>query len=762
MSLTNKRKDVLFYIILLVLGAGVLWYVSSVSSTPEDALVESKGLISRIADSFGTFIHFVREHLSSQFGLLLIQIIVILLFARAVAWCFTKIGQPSVIGEILAGIILGPSVLGLLFPNVFETLFPSESLHNISLLSQFGLILFMFVIGMELELGEIKKTLRKTLVISHAGIIIPFVLGAILSIALFDDYAGAHGELLPFALFIGISMSITAFPVLARIIQEKGQMNTHIGVLSLSSAASGDITAWCLIAVIMAIAQAGSAMSALFTIIFASVYMLVMFYIVRPIFKLVGKLYNNSEVLTKGVIAIIFLTLLISAYLTEILGLHALFGAFIAGVVMPENLKFRRLLTEKVEDVSLSIFLPLFFVASGLQTEIGLLNTGYLWMITLVITAIAVIGKLGGTYIAARVVGENKYNSLYMGILMNTRGLMELVILSMGYQLGILSPIIYAMLVLMTLVTTFMTTPLLELLDKIMKPGRKAVQNLSNSMQVLFSFGRTSTGMLMLQLMHTFFPNKGKGAQISCLHMTVGSDTNPRQAEHFREQNFAPLKASSKERGLEVEEYYEVTDNPVSTLVNTTKSTEADLLLIGAPIELSRLPEDEEINKLHKNVVNKVGHTLAGAGAFFNVAQLLRDKTKYLIDNTPNSIGVVIDRGLREPVRSLCVIHDPQATDKEDYAHLVNGLLRYTLAEKHFISIGTGNDIEEMKNFYQADPMTMKISFAKEELGKYDLLLIPYNTFRNMSAQSPELLEYIPTTILLCARRKSPFPTLTE
>lgn len=759
MSQTDKKnKDILFYIILLVLGAGVLWYISSASNSPENGTIESRSIFTQITDSFGTFVHFVHEHLSSQFGLLLIQIIVILLFARAVAWCFTKIGQPSVIGEILAGIILGPSVLGLLFPGVFETLFPSESLHNISLLSQFGLILFMFVIGMELELSEIKKKLRKTLVISHAGIIIPFVLGAILSIVLFEDYGGANSELLPFALFIGISMSITAFPVLARIIQEKGQMNTHIGILSLASAASGDITAWCLLAVIMAIAQAGSAMSALFTIIFAAVYMLVMFYIVRPVFRLLGNLYNNSEVLTKGVIAIIFLTLLISSYLTEILGLHALFGAFIAGVVMPENLKFRRLLTEKVEDVSLSIFLPLFFVASGLQTEIGLLNTSYLWLITLLITVIAVLGKLGGTYLAARVVGENKYNSLYMGILMNTRGLMELVILSMGYQLGILSPVIYAMLVLMTLVTTFMTTPLVELLDRLMKPRRSSAPNLSKSMKILFSFGRTSTGTLMLQLIHTFFPEKGKGADISCLHMTVGSDTNPMQAEHFREKNFAPLKESGKEKGIKLEEHYEVTDNPVNTLINTTISTEADLLLIGAPIELSRLPEHEEINKLHKSVVNKVGHTLAGAGSFFNVAQLLRDKTKHLIDNTPNSIGVVIDRNLKEPVRSICIIHDAEAGDKSDYAHLVNGLLRRTTAAKHFISIGHVEEDDDLESLYEATQKTITKGIEKGDFGKYDLMLIPYNTFRNLSVKAPELLEYIPTSILLCARRSIPFP----
>lgn len=760
MDQKRKKKDILFYILLLILGGSVLWYVSSASSSTTST-DDTVGFIQRIVEGFGTFIHFVHEHLSSQFGILLIQIIVILLFARAVAWCFTKIGQPSVIGEILAGIILGPSILGATFPHVFTTLFPSDSLHNISLLSQFGLILFMFVIGMELELEEIKKKFRKTLIISHAGIIIPFVLGALLSIPLFASYSGTQGELLPFALFIGISMSITAFPVLARIIQEKGQMNSHIGILSLASAASGDITAWCLIAVIMAIAQAGSATSALFTIIFASIYMLVMFYVVKPIFRLIGQLYNNSEILTKGVIAIIFLTLLISAYMTEILGLHALFGAFIAGVVMPENLKFRRLLTEKVEDVSLSIFLPLFFVASGLQTEIGLLNTPKLWAITILITIVAIIGKLGGTYIAARTVGENKYDSLYMGILMNTRGLMELVILSMGYQLGILSPIIYAMLVLMTLVTTFMTTPLIELVDRLYKKPKKGVLSHDDEgMQILFSFGRAEMGTLMLRLISTFFPQKGKGAQVACLHMTVGSEINPMQAEHFREQNFSALEKLSQEKGISLEEIYEITDTPVDTLISTTKSQQADLLLIGAPIELSRLPEHEEINKLHKSVLNKVGNTLAGASAFFNIAQLLRDKTKYLIDNTPNSIGVIIDRGIHEEVSNVCIIHDSSMENAIEYTHVINGLLQHNSLSRHCIEVGS-NSIEEARVPYTNLTSHIHIeAITPKSLGSYDLMLIPYNTFKNISIQSPELLEYIPTTILLYPRRQSPFRKL--
>lgn len=752
-------KSTIFYSILMLLVILVLWLISSLSTDATAPISNTTSLLSKVTQSFDTFLEFVHEHLTSQFGLLLAQIIIILFFARLVAWVFTKIGQPSVIGEILAGIILGPSVLGLLFPEAFQTLFPSESLHNISLLSQFGLILFMFVIGMELEISEIKKRFRKTLIISHAGIIIPFILGAVTALFLFEDYGAEGSDLFSFALFIGISMSITAFPVLARIIQEKGKMNSHIGILSLASAANGDITAWCLIAVIMAIAQAGSAMSALFTVLFALLYILAMFFLVRPLFRLVGKLYNNSEVLNKGVIAGIFLTLLISAYLTEILGLHALFGAFIAGVVMPENIKFRRLLTEKVEDVSLSIFLPLFFVSSGLQTQIGLLNSTTLWLITLGITLVAIIGKLGGTYIAARVTGESKYDSLYMGILMNTRGLMELVVLSMGYQLGILSPIIYAMLVLMTLVTTFMTTPLIDLTNKLWrthKTQEASHDKQSKAMRILFSFGRNSMGVLMLDLVHTFFSSKGDSVETTAMHMTVGSDVNPMQAEHFREVSFAPIRIASQERGMTVSERYEVTDNPVQAIMQATISSGADLLLIGAPIDLSRLPEDEEISKLHRSVVGKVGYPFAKAGILFNMGRLLRDKTKFFIENTKDSVGVVIDGGLKGVAKRICIVHDHDAPEVEQYAHLVNGLLQYSEAEKAYIAIGNSKETGKTSLLYDTEVVHHQ-SLSGVLLEGYDLLLIPYKTFQKLSVSDPDLLSFIPTTLLLHSRRGVPF-----
>ncbi|MDR0995399.1 MAG: cation:proton antiporter, partial [Tannerella sp.] len=311
--------------------------------------------------------HHLLEEVRSSIGLLLLQIIVILLSCRFFAWLFRLMHQPTVVGEILAGIVLGPSVLGKLAPGVSAFIFPPESLENIYILSMFGLVLFMFAIGMELDFAEVRKRWKGTLLISHASTIVPFFVGMLIAYFIYEKYAGETTPFLPFALFIGISMSITAFPVLARIIRERKMTRSHLGTLALSSAAAGDITAWFLLAFVIAISQAGSMASAAYSLLLSCLYLLFMFFPVRRYLRKVGERYENEEVINKVMVAQLFLVLIFSAYLTQILGLHALFGAFVAGVVMPENLKFRNIMTEKVEDVSLSLFLPLFFVSTGLR-----------------------------------------------------------------------------------------------------------------------------------------------------------------------------------------------------------------------------------------------------------------------------------------------------------------------------------------------------------------------------------------------------------
>ncbi|MCD6065096.1 MAG: sodium/hydrogen exchanger [Flavipsychrobacter sp.] len=399
----------------------------------------------------------------------ILQLIIIITASRLCAFLFKKIGQPPVMGEIIAGIALGPSLFGSLAPDVSSFIFPASSLGNLHLLSQVGLILFMFVIGMELDLNIIRRKARSAVFISNASIILPFALGAGLSFSLYNSYAPAGVSKLSFALFMGIAMSITAFPVLARVLKEKKLSQTQLGAVALTAAAINDVTGWCVLAFVIALAKAEAIDSSFYTLGAAAAYVLVMLFAVRPFLKKLSKQKSNDTLIKQSTLAIIFLILLGSAYCCEVIGIHALFGAFMAGVVMPLQWDFRKLIIDKVEDVASIMFLPIFFVLTGLRTQINLLNDPALWSVCLIIIAVAIIGKFGGSFIAARMAGEPAYESLAIGVLMNTRGLMELIILNIGYDLGILSPEIFTMLVIMALVTTFMTSPALDLLGRVYK-----------------------------------------------------------------------------------------------------------------------------------------------------------------------------------------------------------------------------------------------------------------------------------------------------
>jgi Kef-type K+ transport system membrane component KefB len=264
---------------------------------------------------------------------------------------------------------------------------------------------------------------------------------------------------------MGISMSITAFPVLARIIKERGLSKTPLGVLAITCAAADDVTAWCLLAAAIAIVKAGSITSSLFTIGLAITYIVFMLYIIKPWLQKLSDKRIKGEKIDKTVIGISFFLLLLSAYFTEIIGIHALFGAFIAGVVMPNNTRFKEILTDKVEDVSTILLLPIFFAYTGLRTQIGLLNEGHLWFFCVLIIGVAIIGKLAGSAFTAKIIGRSWHDSLSIGALMNTRGLMELIVLNIGYDLGVFGPEIFSIMVLMALFTTFMTGPLLDFIN---------------------------------------------------------------------------------------------------------------------------------------------------------------------------------------------------------------------------------------------------------------------------------------------------------
>lgn len=571
-----KKNYLIYAVMLLLFGALIYMAIEEGDRFSHHAVASST-----VAEDtpFTMFCQFVTDNLHHPLSILLIQIIAVLLMVRLFGFLFKHIGQPGVIGEIVAGIVLGPSVLGYFFPDVFQALFPPESLTNLELLSQVGLVLFMFVIGMELDFSVLKNKINETLVISHAGILVPFFLGIVASYWIYEEYAAAQTAFLPFALFIGISMSITAFPVLARIIQERNMTKTSLGTLAIASAANDDVTAWCLLAVVIAIAKAGTFASALYAIGLTALYIIIMFMVVRPFLKKVGEVYANQEVINKTFVALILLILIISSTLTEIIGIHALFGAFMAGVVMPPSIGFRKVMMEKVEDIALVFFLPLFFAFTGLRTEIGLINSPALWGVCLLLITVAVAGKLGGCAVAARLVGESWKDSFTIGTLMNTRGLMELVALNIGYEMGVLPPSIFVILVIMALVTTFMTTPLLHLVERVFA---RREERLSAKLKLVFCFGRPESGRSLLSIFFLLFGKKMKAAQIVAAHFTVGTDLNPLNAEQYARDSFSLVDEKASELGLSVEDRYRVTDKLVQDMIRLARKERPDMFLLGA------------------------------------------------------------------------------------------------------------------------------------------------------------------------------------
>ncbi len=393
--------------------------------------------------------------------LLLAQIAVVILVSRALGLVARLMGQPLVIAEMVAGIVLGPSLFGLLFPHAFATLFPPTSLPILKMLSQLGLVLFMFLVGLELDPALLRGRRRASILISHTSIALPFVLGVGGAWWLRDGYAPQGVAFLPFALFMGTAMSVTAFPVLARILTERGLMQSRVGAIAIACAAVDDVTAWCLLAVVVAIAHAQAATDALWTVGLALVFSAFMLLVARPLLRRVGARVAKHG-LGPTTFAGVLVLLLVAAGITEAIGIHALFGAFLLGAVLPKEDGLAKLLTEKLESVAVVLLMPLFFAFSGLRTSIGLVSGSEQWLVVAALIGLATLGKFGGSTVAARLTGIRWREASAIGVLMNTRGLMELIVLNVGLEVGVISPTLFTMMVLMALVTTFATTPVLR------------------------------------------------------------------------------------------------------------------------------------------------------------------------------------------------------------------------------------------------------------------------------------------------------------
>jgi Kef-type K+ transport system membrane component KefB len=392
---------------------------------------------------------------------LLWQIGAILVVSRSLGLLARRLGQPLVIAEMMAGIALGPSLLGRLSPGAMAFLFPPSSLGGLALLSQLGLVLFMFLVGLELDASTLASRSRAVVAISHTSIAVPFALGAAAGHLLWPIYAPDGVHALPFALFVGVAMSVTAFPVLARILSERGWLSSRIGALSIACAAIDDVTAWCLLAFVVCAARSRALGEALWVSGLALSFGTLMLYVVRPALSRWGLWRRAGDELSADLVAVALCLLVLSSSITELIGIHAVFGAFLLGAILPK-VGATRALAEKLQVPAVVLLLPLFFAHSGLRTQIGTISGASQWLIALGLIALATLGKLGGGMIAARVAGLPWRDAGAIGILMNTRGLMELVVLNIGMDLGVISTRVFTMMVLMALVTTFATTPILK------------------------------------------------------------------------------------------------------------------------------------------------------------------------------------------------------------------------------------------------------------------------------------------------------------
>ncbi|HAL23056.1 MAG TPA: sodium:proton symporter [Stenotrophomonas sp.] len=401
------------------------------------------------------------HHLTSPLGLFLLQLLVLLLVAKGAGALLKRLGQPAVIGEMAAGLMMGPLLLGSLLPQVHGLLFPAASLGPLGMLSQLGVLMFLLVAGAELDLGALRGRRRFAFTVSHAGIAVPFVLGVLLAVWLYPQHGPQGVGFTAFALFVGVSMSITAFPVLLRILADRGITHSPLGQTAIACAALGDATAWCLLALIVAAAQATGWLTASLNLVCVVLFVAIMLGVVKPWFARQQIVAGREGRWLPGIL----LLALASALVTEVLGIHALFGAFAAGVAVSSNEQLRHLLMARVEPFAVTLLLPLFFAMTGLRMRADALQTQDI-LLCLVVIAVATAGKLLGTFSAARSTGMPSREAWRLGALMNTRGLMELIVLNLGYELGLLGDRLFAVLVIMALVTTAMTGPLLNLIER--------------------------------------------------------------------------------------------------------------------------------------------------------------------------------------------------------------------------------------------------------------------------------------------------------
>ncbi len=760
----KKFRSPLFYLFIIG-GFSLLMYLIILKGEGlETAAVAEKAAEKAAAQAglsnWEQFKLTIRENLGYKLSVLLLQIITIIVTARVFGFICRKIGQPSVIGEIAAGIFLGPSFVGWHFPEFAAFLFPDTAMDNLHIISQLGLVLFMFVVGMELDLNMLKNKANDAVVISHASIIFPFALGVGLAYFLYDTFSLPGINFLSFALFTGIAMSITAFPVLARIVQERGLTKTRLGAVAITCAAADDITAWCILAAVIAIVKAGSFASSLYTILMAVAYVLVMLKLVQPFLKKLGDIYSNREGLSKPVVAIFFITLLVSAFATEVIGIHALFGAFMAGVIMPSNLNFRNIFIEKVEDVAVVLLLPLFFVFTGLRTEIGLLNDISLWKICGLICLVAIVGKFVGSAVAAKFTGQPWRDSLILGALMNTRGLMELVVLNIGYDLGVLGPEMFAMMVIMALVTTCMTGPALDLINRFLPEKKTQVPqevDQAGKYRILVPFGNPERGKNMLRLASSFVKKAPHSSAVTALHLSPSNEVHHYNVQEYEQEAFQPVKSEAGKLNMPVESLFKVSSEDIEKeITDTANSGNFDLMIIGVGRSIFEGTLLGKVLGFTTKIINpeRLLDTLTGREKLFENT-VFDERTRQIIKSSKVPVGIFIDKKPKDLKNVFLPIFSVSDSFLLVYAQK---LIHHNESRVSILDAsGVIRQHPEMKETIRSIEQTAPHHIAlynerkidKEFLEQQDLMLISVESWKNAVETQSVWLSNTPSVLIL-------------
>ncbi|WP_370897137.1 cation:proton antiporter [Chryseobacterium gossypii] len=753
----GKYRNIIFYIATIAVFSCLMYFFIIEGQTLE--IKENIVTKANTGSSWENFTESFKVNLHHPLALLLAQIVTIILVARLFGWICMKIKQPTVIGEMIAGIVLGPSLVGMYFPEFSAFLFPKESLGNLQFLSQIGLILFMYIVGMELDLSVLRKKAHDAVVISHASIIIPFALGIGLSYFIYQEFAPEGIQFTSFALFIAIAMSITAFPVLARIVQERNLHKTKIGTIVITCAAADDITAWCILATVIAIVKAGSFSGSIFVIVMAILYVFIMIKAVRPFLNRIAESQKGKGFISKALVAIFFLILIISSYATEVIGIHALFGAFMAGAIMPENVKFRNLFIEKIEDVALVLLLPLFFVFTGLRTQIGLLNDSHLWKIGGFIILTAVIGKFVGSALTAKFLKISWKDSLTIGALMNTRGLTELIVLNIGYDLGVLGPELFAMLVIMALFTTFMTGPCLDLINYLFKGKKSMIEDEREDdakYRVLLSFETAESGSTLLKLADSFTRKMNGNKSVTAMNIAPVDELHAFDIDNYEKEQFENVIETSHDLKLEVTTLFKASTDIENDLTNITNKGNYDLLLIMLGKSMYEGSLLGRLLGFTTKIINpeKLLNTVKGKGNIFNNSPF-DDFTLQILDKTNIPVGVLVEKNFKSADKVFVPIFNLSDFYLLEYAkRLINNNNSQIIILDVAGQIRTNIEVKELiRSIEQVAPNHITLynekKIEKDFLNSQDLMLISSKSWKNLIDSKSLWLSDIPSTLII-------------